>query len=399
VALNQNNILSINGGSSSIKFSLYRVDSIFKPVFYGVIENISTDHAILHFLNSITGQKTDVQIGKVDYISTVDYLIGWLGKQDDFNSVKAIGHRMVFGMNHTEPGMITPALLDKLTEWTVYDTEHMKGAIQLIKGFNKKFPQLPQIACFDTSFHADMPAVAKLLPIPRRYFDKGIRRYGFHGLSYAYLFEEYKRLSKKDSKQDRIVIAHLGNGASLAAIKDGKSIDTSMGFTPSGGIPMSTRSGDLDPGVLSYLMQTEKLNSTHLGHMFNYESGLLGISETSSDMRELMKSKSTDPRAAEAIDVFCYQVKKWIGSFIAALGGLNTLIFSGGIGENSPAVRSQICRDLQFLGIELDEVKNSNNEIVISTVTSRVAVYVIKTNEELMIARLTHQVMSFEKTK
>jgi acetate kinase len=240
-----------------------------------------------------------------------------------------------------------------------------------------------------------MPVVAKLLSIPRRYFEKGIQRYGFHGLSYAYLMEELNRLAGEEKAKGKIILAHLGSGASLAAVIDGKSVDTSMGFTPTSGLPMGTRTGDLDPGVAWYLMQFEKSTPKHFSHLINHESGLLGISETNSDMRELMKIEDTDERAAEAIELFCYQTKKWIGSFAAVLGGLDVLVFSGGIGEHSPEVRSKICDNLDFLGIELDEIKNMNNHPVISTDRSKVKVRVIKTNEEVMIAKMTCDVLNY----
>jgi acetate kinase len=240
-----------------------------------------------------------------------------------------------------------------------------------------------------------MPPVAKLLSIPRRYYKMGIQRYGFHGLSYAYLMQELERIAGNKSAKRKIILAHLGNGASVAAVKDGKSIDTSMGFTPTSGLPMGTRTGDLDPGVAWYLMQYERLDPKEFNHLINHESGLLGISETSADMRELMKIEDRDERAAEAIELFCYQTKKWIGSFAAVLGGLDVLVFSGGIGENSPDVRSRIGSNLEFPGIELDKIKNINNQTIISADTSKVNVYVIKTNEELMIATLVGWLLNY----
>ncbi|HEY4875314.1 MAG TPA: acetate/propionate family kinase, partial [Puia sp.] len=260
-------------------------------------------------------------------------------------------------------------------------------------------PALSQVACFDTAFHTSMPTVAKLLPIPRKYFSKGIQRYGFHGLSYSYLMEELHKLIGNKVDKEKIILAHLGNGASLAAIKEGKSIDTSMGFTPTSGIPMSTRTGDLDPGVAWYLMQEGKMSAKQFNQLINHQSGLLGISETNSDMRELLKLQTQDNRATEAIELFCYQTKKWIGSFAAALGGLDTLVFSGGIGENAPEIRERVCRDLQFLGVELDEKRNADNEAIISADSSKVTVRVIKTNEELMIAKLVCDVLNYSTKK
>jgi acetate kinase len=226
-----------------------------------------------------------------------------------------------------------------------------------------------------------------LLPIPRRYEAQGVRRYGFHGLSYAFLMGELARLAGRESTQGRVILAHLGNGASLAAVRDGKPVDTSMSFTPTAGVPMSTRSGDLDPGLVWYLARTEKMGAKQFNEMINFQSGLLGVSETSSDMRDLLGREAQDVRAAEAVALFCYQIKKWIGSFAAAMGGLDTLVFAGGIGENAPPVRARICEGLGFLGIELEGSQNAANAGVISTATSRVDVRVIHTDEELMIAR------------
>jgi acetate kinase len=238
-----------------------------------------------------------------------------------------------------------------------------------------------------------MPRVASLLPIPRRYEAAGVRRYGFHGLSYEFLMEELARLGDPAATKGRVILAHLGNGASLAAVRDGKSIDTSMGFTPTAGLVMSSRSGDLDPGLVAYLARTEQMSATQFHEMVNHASGLLGVSEISSDLRDLLARESDDVRAAEAVALFCYQAKKWIGSFAAALGGLDTLVFAGGIGENAPLVRDRICDELGFLGIELDEGRNRKGGSLISTDGGQVAVRVIGTNEELMIARSTMRVL------
>jgi acetate kinase len=268
-----------------------------------------------------------------------------------------------------------------------FDPEHLPGEILLIEACHRRFPDVPQVACFDTAFHHDLPRVARLLPIPRRYEAQGVRRYGFHGLSYAYLMGELARLAGPDVARGRVILAHLGNGASLAAVRDGHSVDTSMSFTPTAGVPMSTRSGDLDPGLLWYLARTDGLDARRLNDLVNSQSGLLGVSETSSDMRDLLDRETHDVRAAEAVALFCYQLKKWIGAFAAALGGLDALVFAGGIGEHAPAVRSRTCSGLEFLGVELDETRNAANEGVISAAASRVAVRVIRTDEALMIAR------------
>jgi len=383
----KNNVLTINGGSSSIKFALYEVDLRLNKLLSGEVENIGQKNAALRFKNPADHQNHKIDIKNDNYESAANQLIDWLEKQVDFEQVKGIGHRVVQGLEHTKPEKITDELLEELKKISAYDPEHLPEEIKMIAIFRKRYPDLVQIACFDTSFHTTMPPVAKLLAIPRRFEAKGIKRYGFHGLSYAYLMEQLDLEEWNETLRDRVILAHLGSGASLAAVKDGTSIDTSMGFSPAAGIPMGTRTGDLDPGVAWYLMKSEALSPKQFNHLVNHESGLLGISETSADVRQLLKVEETNNRAAEAIELFCYQTKKWIGSFAAALHGLDTLVFSGGIGENSPEVRERICHGLKFLGIELDREKNYNNGPVISSDISIVSVRVIPTNEELMIAR------------
>jgi acetate kinase len=296
-------------------------------------------------------------------------------------------------MQHTAPELVTQGLLDELHSISPYDPDHLPREIQLIETFRQRNPKLPQVACFDTAFHRTMPRVAKLLPIPRRYDAMGVQRYGFHGLSYAYLMEELTRLGDPAATTGRVILAHLGNGASMAAVRDGKSIDTSMSFTPTAGLVMSTRSGDLDPGLAPYLARTDHVTTKQFYEMVNHKSGLLGVSETSSDMRDLLALEPHDVRAAEAVALFCYQAKKWIGAFTAALGGLDTFVFAGGIGENAPPVRTRICEGLKSLGIELDESRNAVTAAVISTEASRATVRVIRTDEELMIARSVSRIL------
>jgi acetate kinase len=380
-------ILTINGGSSSIKFALYPVEEPLKRGLYGTIDRISLDGTKLTFSDPKRTQPKSIKLAAADHKSAANSLIDWLEKQNDFASVKAIGHRVVHGMKHTEPETVTPELLDELHRISPNDPDHLPREIELIETFRKRHPKLPQVVCFDTAFHQTMPRAAKLLPLPRRFDARGIQRYGFHGLSYTYLMEELARLGDPASTKGRVILAHLGNGASLAAVRNGKSIDTSMGFTPTAGLVMSTRSGDLDPGLAPYLARTEKMTTSQFYKMVNHESGLLGVSETSSDMRDLCASETTDIRAAEAVALFCYQAKKWIGSFAAALGGLDTLVFAGGIGENSPVIRARICDGLEFLGIGLNHSRNAETAPVISIQTHRVTVRVIRTDEELMIAR------------
>jgi acetate kinase len=237
-----------------------------------------------------------------------------------------------------------------------------------------------------------MPRVAKLLSIPRRYANQGIERYGFHGLSYAYLMEELGRIDPK-AKNGRVILAHLGNGASLAAVRHGKSIDTSMGLTPASGLMMGTRTGDLDPGLIYHLARLERMTVARFQRMVNHESGLRGVSGTSADVRDLLAIEKVDIRASEALELFCYQSRKWIGAFAAALGGLDTLVFAGGIGENAPTIRERICNVLGFLGVEIDRRRNAKNAPLVSTDAGRVKVRVIRTDEALMIARSVLRVL------
>ena len=380
-------ILTINGGSSSLRFALYEAVKPLQRGLYGIVDRIGLSGTNLVFHEANGNPQARRELIAADHKSAANSLLDWLETQPDFTSVKAVGHRVVHGMKHTEPEIVTPELLAELHRISPYDPDHLPREIELIEAFRQRHPQLPQLACFDTAFHQSMPRVAKLLPIPRRFDAKGIQRYGFHGLSYAFLLEELDRLGDPAAKTGRVILAHLGNGASLAAVRHGKSIDTSMGFTPTAGLVMSTRSGDLDPGLAPYLARTEQMTTQQFYDMVNHKSGLLGVSETSSDMRDLCAIEATDVRAAEAVALFCYQAKKWIGAYAAALCGLDTLVFAGGIGENAPLVRARICEGLGILGIELDAPRNAKNSVKISTDASRVTVRVIRTDEELMIAR------------
>lgn len=387
-------ILTVNGGSSSIKFALFEADPGLRRVLNGRIERIGLAEAIFVVDASNKSDSFSRRIVAPDHEIAVTILMDWLAESIGPDNLDAVGHRVVHGgPAYSLPVRITPELVAALRQLSPFDPEHLPEEILLTEAFQRRFPELPQVACFDTVFHRDMPRVARLLPLPRRFEAQGMRRYGFHGLSYAFLVEKLARLEQRHVAQGRIVLAHLGNGASLAAVRDGRSIDTSMGFTPAAGVPMGCRSGDIDPGLVWYLAQTEGLDAKGFNEMVNSRSGLLGVSETSSDMRDLLERERQDERAAEAIALFCYQVKKWIGAFAAALGGLDTLVFAGGIGEKAPAVRSRICEGLGFLGLELEEKRNSANEGVISKADSRVAVRVIPTDEERVIAKTVCSVL------
>jgi acetate kinase len=387
-------ILTLNGGSSSIRFAIYQPGKPLNRVLVGNVSRIGSAGSQLSAFDAQGTPLEPVTIAATDHPSAAGILMRWLETQPLFASVDAVGHRVVHGMHHIDPEIVTQQLLNSLRQISPYDPEHLPGEIAMIEAVRKSHPQLIQVACFDTAFHRTMPRVATLLPIPRRFHAKGVQRYGFHGLSYAYLMEELAQLGDPTASRGRVILAHLGNGASLAAVRDGRSMDTSMGFTPTAGLVMGSRSGDLDPGIAPYLAQTEHLSSSQFYRLVNHESGLLGISETTSDMRDLLALEATDPRAADAVELFCYQTKKWLGSFAAALGGLDTLIFSGGIGENCPSIRSRVCEGLSFLGIDLNAADNARNAPLISSKEAGVTVRVIHTDEEQMIARLVLQTLS-----
>jgi acetate kinase len=375
-------VLTINCGSSSIKFALYRRGRPPKRGLYGKIDRIGLPGTSLAFHDPAGNQRESQVIVSGDHAAASQFLYDWLAQRTGFESINAIGHRIVNGgARYYEPQTITEALLDELRRISAYAPEHLPAEIAMIDLFSARAPGLPQLACFDTAFHRSMPRVARILPIP-----EGVERYGFHGLSYAYLMTELVRVAGTEAALGKVVLAHLGNGASLAAVRDGKGIDTSMGFTPAAGVPMSTRSGDLDPGLVSYFAQTENMSAQQFHKMVNHESGLLGVSETSSDLRDLLEKEDTDIRAAEAVAMFCYQVKKCIGAFAAVLGGLDTLVFTGGIGENSAEIRSRICEGLDFLGIQFDEMLNTAGDPVVSADVSRATVRIINTDEDVVIA-------------
>ena len=390
-------ILTINGGSSSIKFALFEAGDSLRQILEGGIERIGLPEATFRVKGESQADNFSRLVTAPDHTVAVGALMDWIEERSGRETLTAVGHRVVDGgPKYSKPERITAEMVAELHRLSPFDPDHMPEELLLTEAFHRRFPHLPQVACFDTAFHHDLPRVAQLLPIPRRYEAQGVRRYGFHGLSYAFLMEEIARLGDPAVTTGRVVLGHLGNGASLAAVRDGRSVDTSMSFTPTAGVPMSTRSGDLDPGLVWYLARTEKMSAKQFNEMVNFQSGLLGISETSSDMRDLLDRETQDVRAAEAVALFCYQVKKWIGAFAAALGGLDTLVFAGGIGENAPAVRARICDGLGFLGIELEENRNAANEGVISTAASRVAVRVIRTDEERMIAKTVCRVLGFD---
>jgi acetate kinase len=365
-------VLAVNAGSSSLKFALFGAGEPPARTLSGRFERIG-----------LPG-------GSADHASCLEPLLQQVSGTGQ--TIAAIGHRIVHGGPHyIASTKVTPELLAELRRISPFDPEHLPAEIALIEAFAQRFPGLPQVACFDTSFHRDLPRVSRILPIPRKYEAAGLHRYGFHGLSYEYLVNHLRR--EPGGIPPRLVLAHLGNGASLAAVREGKGIDTTMAFTPAGGIPMSRRSGDLDPGLVAYLARAEGMTPRQFHEMVNTQSGLLGISETSPDVRDLLAHETDDVRAAEALAVFCYRVKQMIGAYAAALGGLDALVFSGGIGENAAVIRARICDGLGFLGIELDPARNAAHAPEIGRDGSRATVRVVKTDEEIQIARSTREIV------
>ena len=390
-------ILVINGGSSTLKFALFRRETAPVRELSGSIDRIGLSEGTLRWTSEGGGTGGSRAIAVPDHAACIEPLLSCLTDRLTHHPLVAIGHRVVHGgPRYRAPQPLTAVVMSELQRLSAYDPEHLPGEIELIKGFAQRYPHLPQVACFDTGFHRDMPQVARLLPIPRRYEKLGLQRYGFHGLSYAFLMRELGRVGTPHEIKGRVILAHLGNGASMAAVYNGRPADTTMGFTPASGLPMSRRSGDLDPGLVSYLAQTEGMSVDQFHQMVNKESGLLGVSETSSDMRDLLKEEQNDPRAAEAVALFCYHAKKSIGSLAAALGGLDTLVFTAGIGEHSPIVRARICEGLEFLGVIIDPMRNEAGEAVISKEGSGVTVRVIHTDEESEIGRSVVEILKAE---
>ena len=386
-------ILAVNGGSSSVRFAVYD-GAALTCLVRGKLDRLRDARASLTIDDLRSGSHEERTLGP-DHgrLSPPDALIEALETIDLMDRIDAIGHRIVHGMDHRSALLVSPSLSSELRGYVPIDPDHLPDELAMIEAFRRQDAERPQVACFDTAFHGTMPRVATVLPIPRRYERLGLRRYGFHGLSYSYLIAELGRLAGPAVAHGKVLLAHLGNGASMAALRDGSSVDTSMGFTPSAGLPMGTRTGDLDPGICGYLHRVEGMTFDAFDAMVNHESGLLGISETSADVRELLAVEGTDVRAAEALAVFCYEARKAIGGYAAVLEGLETLVFAGGIGENAAVVRARICDGLGFLGIELDAMRNEAHADIVSSDASRVCVRVIRTDEEVQIARSVVQVL------
>jgi acetate kinase len=390
-------ILTLNSGSSSLKFALYELDQAETLVASGAAERIGLKAGLFHVSDASGNILVDQTQDLPDHDAALGTLFKWLADSAPGQDLDAVGHRVVHGgPNYSQPQVITPDLVEALKALIPLAPDHLPHEVKAIQAVRRALPKLKQIACFDTAFHRHMPVVAQMYALPRHFRHEGIVRYGFHGLSYEYIMQELRKESGAQAAEGRVIIAHLGSGASMAAVWRGKSVDTTMGFTPVGGLVMGTRSGDLDPGVLLYLLEERGMRPSTLSDMLNEHSGLLGVSGLSPDMQDLLSREAQNAHAAEAVALFCYRAKKHLGALAAVLSGLDTLVFTGGIGQNAPVIRQRICQGMEFLGIHLDPDRNAANASVISRADSPVAVRVIKTNEELMIARhtgrLVHQV-------
>jgi len=395
-AENGHAICALNGGSSSLKFALYQFRKEAERLLArGEAEEIGTSQARLWIRDPADVPALDDRRHIPDHATAIREILGELNKKG-YPPLAAIGHRVVNGgPDYSKPRRITPELLTKLRGLIPLAPLHLPLEIRLIESVSSAMPRTPQVACFDTAFHRGMPEIAQRFPVPRKLWSEGVRRYGFHGLSYEYVLRE---LGSSASKQ-RVIIAHLGSGASLAAVRNGVPLDTSMGLTPTGGVMMGTRTGDLDPGVLLYLLREKHYDSAALERLVDRESGLLGVSATTANMKTLLGRRGADRRAREAVEMFCNSVRKQIGALATVLGGVGLLVFTGGIGERAPAVREEICRGLEHMGIRLDPARNRAQKSIISRLRSPCSVRVVPTNEELMIARHTRSVVFARRRK
>jgi acetate kinase len=387
----EQSILILNVGSSTLKFGLFPLGDGDDPFLHGVLEYSGRAGGQLRVIYSRERKEDAVQVAATRD-SAAKELLRYLERSSLFKSVRAVGHRLVHGGSKLRaPVVIDQAIRALIEEVVPLAPDHLPTELRAIDEVASFAPGVTQVACFDTAFHSAMPRIARVFGLPRALLDSGVVRYGFHGLSYEYVIDA---LRKRGELPPRTIVAHLGNGASIAAVRDGVGIDTTMGLTPTGGMVMSTRSGDLDPGILLYLLRSRGFSADDVDDVTKHRGGLLGISGSSSDMRELLAARATDPNAEEAIEVFCYQAKKFIGGYAAALGGLDALVFTGGIGEQSSEVRARICEGLGFLGLEVDAALNRENAETISGAGSRVRVRTVKANEEAMIARHTREAIN-----
>jgi acetate kinase len=387
-------LLVLNAGPSSLKFSVFRNGDPPRLLLRGQIDGLLTQPQFLaRTPTKLVGAKTWKRGTRLGHRGAIEFLLDW-GRGDVLGGhrIAAVGHRVLHGgVDHDRPCVIDAATLDALDALCPLAPLHQPHNVAAIRAVTRAAPELTQVACFDTAFHSTQPAVAQTYALPRRYAQEGVRRYGFHGLSYEYVAWLLSS-GRFPSTARRTIVAHLGNGASMCAIERGRSVATTMGFSMLDGLVMGTRCGAIDPGVLLYLLGHHGITGNALQRLLYEESGLLGVSGISGDMRELLAS--SHPHAAEAIDLFVYRVRRELGSLAAALGGLDALVFTGGIGERSPEIRLRICREAGWLGVRLDQEANARGGPGISRSGSGVSVWVIPTNEELMIAMHTRRLLA-----
>lgn len=387
-------ILTINAGSSSLKAAFYDMDRAEQLILAVQVERIGQSGSRMRIIDDGGVSLLDRTFDLDTHDAAARAFLGWVHHEQPEIAPNAVGHRIVHGGRaHRAPHLLTADVQADLQRLVPLDPDHLPQALAVIRVTAEVYPTIPQAVCFDTAFHRSMPRVAQMYPLPPRLAESGVIRYGFHGLSCEFIVHALQAINAREA-QGRLIIAHLGNGASVTAVRRGVSVDTTMGFTPTGGIMMGTRSGDLDPGVLVHLLEAQGTSAAALNRLVNHEAGLLGVSGLSGDMRDLLSEGSSDRRAADAVTLFCYLARKSVGALVAALGGLDTLIFTAGIGEHAAPVRERICRGLEFFGVELDAARNARHAPIISRDGSRVVVRVMKTDEELMIARHVRHLLS-----
>lgn len=382
-------VLAVNTGSSSVKAVCFERTNQLLPVAGVSVENIGQSATVLRgYVGPDTQNVNESSIEAADFQDALDIIFDWFQQAIDLEKISAIGYRVVFsGPDFTDATVIDDAVVAVFESMKQYDPDHMPAILDVIQNCRQRFSGVVHVACFDTSFFADLPEVAKIIPLPSEYLGTVVRRYGFHGLSYTYLLSEVQQ-HEDSAASGKIIFAHLGSGVSLAAVKNGRPIDTTMSFSPASGVVMSTRSGDIDPGILLYLHKTHNKSFEEIDEILNRKSGLIGVSEQSADMYTLLKAEPDSEQASRAVELFCYQVRKAIGSLAGALGGVDMLVFSGGIGYRSASIRSRICSELGFLGIELDHERNTAQDAIISAEQS-IPVRILQTNEEVVIAQQT----------
>lgn len=386
-------ILVINSGSSSVKFALFAGEPLLPRLWSGAIERIGLENGHFHAVDDLGEVVIDTIADISDHTVALGLLLEAVEERGSGARVAAAGHRVVHGGPDCDcPLVVTADLEERLRGLVPLAPLHQPNSLAGIAAVRSARPDLLQVACFDTAFHHGLPRLAKLTALPREFYGKGVRRYGFHGLSYEYVVNHLRR-GGSDVERERIIVAHLGNGASMCALKDGRSVDTTMGFSTLAGLPMGTRCGDLDPGVVLHLMAEMGLALDRVQHLLYEESGLLGVSGVSCDMQDLL-ARPAQAAAVEAIEYYAYQARRHLAALTASLGGLDRIVFTGGVGANSAAIRAKVCIGLEYLGITLDPKRNANGDRLVSADDSRVAVEAFPTDEELVVAGHVRQALA-----